>query len=248
MNHHPHRPCPGLTRHPLALAAATALIAVLSAPAQAAVTVAGDYWVSPSQVPIGPGDTLLPSSAVWVGSPGVGSLQVDGGSFLQLARLSFGSGGTGNGSGLITGAGTRVELVTDDSVFTHRLVIGDWGTGSLTVSAGAVLESPREPACWQAGRYCDSFVGDAAGDTGNLLLKGVPGLSLFAEYLHNEKATRESFDEHGYFITGDRVTLLEDGFIRFGDRAKDMLKVGRGRREHKVPAQRGKDGNQDPHH
>ena len=55
---------------------------------------------------------------------------------------------------------------------------------------------------------------------------GIPGLSLFQEYLHNEKATRESFDEHGYFITGDRVTLLDNGFIKFGDRAKDMLKVG----------------------
>jgi crotonobetaine/carnitine-CoA ligase len=66
----------------------------------------------------------------------------------------------------------------------------------------------------------------AVGDTGNLSIKGIPGLSLFAEYLHNEKATRESFDEHGFFVTGDRVTLLENGFIRFGDRAKDMLKVG----------------------
>jgi crotonobetaine/carnitine-CoA ligase len=64
------------------------------------------------------------------------------------------------------------------------------------------------------------------GDTGNLLIKGIPGLSLFSEYLHNENATRESFDEHGYFITGDRVTLLENGFLKFGDRAKDMLKVG----------------------
>jgi crotonobetaine/carnitine-CoA ligase len=66
----------------------------------------------------------------------------------------------------------------------------------------------------------------AVGGTGNLSIKGVPGLSLFKEYLHNEKATRESFDEHGYFVTGDRVTLLNHGFIRFGDRAKDMLKVG----------------------
>jgi carnitine-CoA ligase len=64
------------------------------------------------------------------------------------------------------------------------------------------------------------------GGTGNLLIKGIPGLSLFKEYLHNEKATQESFDEHGYFITGDRVTLLDHGFIKFGDRAKDMLKVG----------------------
>ncbi len=54
----------------------------------------------------------------------------------------------------------------------------------------------------------------------------MPGLSLFKEYLHNEKATRESFDEHGFFLTGDRVALLDNGFIKFGDRAKDMLKVG----------------------
>src|SRR3954465_9268684 len=64
------------------------------------------------------------------------------------------------------------------------------------------------------------------GDTGNLAIKGLPGLSLFSEYLNNEKATRESFDEHGFFLTGDRVTLLDNGFIKFGDRAKDMLKVG----------------------
>src|SRR6202012_6179252 len=64
------------------------------------------------------------------------------------------------------------------------------------------------------------------GDTGNLSIKGVPGLSLFAEYLHNAQATRDSFDAHGYFLTGDRVTLLDHGYIKFGDRAKDMLKVG----------------------
>jgi crotonobetaine/carnitine-CoA ligase len=64
------------------------------------------------------------------------------------------------------------------------------------------------------------------GDTGNLAVKGVPGLSLFQEYLYNEQATRECFDAQGFFLTGDRVTRLENGFIKFGDRAKDMLKVG----------------------
>ena len=65
-----------------------------------------------------------------------------------------------------------------------------------------------------------------SGETGNLLVRGVPGLSLFLEYLNNEEATAKSFDEQGYFITGDRVTLGEDGFISFADRDKDMLKVG----------------------
>lgn len=64
------------------------------------------------------------------------------------------------------------------------------------------------------------------GETGDLLIKGIPGLSLFKEYLNNPKATAESFDDQGFFITGDRVTLLENGYIQFADRDKDMLKVG----------------------
>jgi len=64
------------------------------------------------------------------------------------------------------------------------------------------------------------------GDTGELLVRGLRGLSLFAEYLDNPKATAESFDEQGWFVTGDRVRLGEDGWIYFADRSKDMLKVG----------------------
>ena len=64
------------------------------------------------------------------------------------------------------------------------------------------------------------------GGSGQLLVRGVRGLSMFQEYLGNAAATAESFDEDGWFRTGDRIDVLPDGSLRFGDRTKDMLKVG----------------------
>jgi carnitine-CoA ligase len=113
-------------------------------------------------------------------------------------------------------------------------IIGWWGM-TETITHGIVGEVDQPNTPMSIGRAATEYAiritdDDGAptqvGDTGNLSIRGVPGLSLFREYLHNEKATRESFDEHGYFLTGDRVTLLDHGFIRFSDRAKDMLKVG----------------------
>ena len=113
-------------------------------------------------------------------------------------------------------------------------IIGWWGM-TETISHGIIGEVDQPNTPMSIGRAATAYsirVTDddgnptPPGDTGNLSILGVPGLSLFKEYLHNEKATAESFDEHGYFITGDRVTLLDRGFIRFGDRVKDMLRVG----------------------
>lgn len=64
------------------------------------------------------------------------------------------------------------------------------------------------------------------GETGKLWIKGIRGLSLFAEYCDNPAATERAFDGEGYFDTGDLITLAEDGALIFSDRAKDMLKVG----------------------
>ena len=113
-------------------------------------------------------------------------------------------------------------------------IIGWWGM-TETITHGIIGEVDQPNTPMSIGRAAteytiritdDDGAPTAVGDTGNLSIKGAPGLSLFSEYLHNAKATRESYDEHGYFITGDRVTLLDHGFIKFGDRAKDMLKVG----------------------
>jgi crotonobetaine/carnitine-CoA ligase len=113
-------------------------------------------------------------------------------------------------------------------------IIGWWGM-TETISHGIIGEVDQPNMPMSIGRAATEYairVTDddgrptPVGGTGNLSIKGVPGLSLFSEYLHNENATRDSFDAHGYFSTGDRVTLLERGYIKFGDRAKDMLKVG----------------------
>jgi carnitine-CoA ligase len=64
------------------------------------------------------------------------------------------------------------------------------------------------------------------GGSGQLLIRGVRGLSLFHEYLGNPRATAESFDPDGWFRTGDMINVLDDFSLQFGDRSKDMLKVG----------------------
>jgi crotonobetaine/carnitine-CoA ligase len=64
------------------------------------------------------------------------------------------------------------------------------------------------------------------GESGELLIRGVRGLSLFAEYLNRPDATAASFDANGWFSTGDLVMPHSDGHLTFENRAKDMLKVG----------------------
>jgi crotonobetaine/carnitine-CoA ligase len=112
--------------------------------------------------------------------------------------------------------------------------IGWWGM-TETITHGIVGDArhPNMPdtvgraaAEYQIRITDDDGAPTPIGDTGNLAIKGIPGLTLFKEYLNNPIATGESFDESGFFLTGDRVTRLDGGFIKFADRAKDMLRVG----------------------
>jgi crotonobetaine/carnitine-CoA ligase len=64
------------------------------------------------------------------------------------------------------------------------------------------------------------------GESGSLWILGVPGLSLFAGYLHKSEATEEAFDANGWFETGDLVTPNDDGTITFNGRDRDTMRVG----------------------
>ena len=66
----------------------------------------------------------------------------------------------------------------------------------------------------------------AVGEIGMLKVRGVRGVSLFPQYLHDPEATKAAFDPDGWFTTGDLVRVLPDGSIAFADREKDMMRVG----------------------
>jgi crotonobetaine/carnitine-CoA ligase len=80
-----------------------------------------------------------------------------------------------------------------------------------------------------APEYQVSIVDDAgrpAEEEGLLLVRGVPGVSLFSGYLGDAAATAAAFTPDGWFRTGDRVRRDPEGTLSFVERDKDVLKVG----------------------
>ncbi|MCO5118988.1 MAG: AMP-binding protein [Burkholderiaceae bacterium] len=128
--------------------------------------------------------------------------------------------------------GSGVSEPPTDARFRVK-TIGWWGM-TETITHGSIglphLPNPSLSMGRAAPEYEVRIVVDGRdaepGETGDFLVRGVRGLSLFAEYLNRPDATAESFDDEGWFITGDRVRLGENGWLYFADRAKDMLKVG----------------------
>lgn len=59
-------------------------------------------------------------------------------------------------------------------------------------------------------------------ETGEICAKG-PQIAM--GYLDNPAATKETFDEEGFFHTGDVGHLDEEGFFHIEDRIKEMIKV-----------------------
>jgi acyl-CoA synthetase (AMP-forming)/AMP-acid ligase II len=59
-------------------------------------------------------------------------------------------------------------------------------------------------------------------EPGEILARGP---QVVMGYLNNEKATRETFDEHGWLHTGDVGYMDREGFITITDRIKEMIKV-----------------------
>lgn len=130
----------------------------------------------------GLGDFLLPGDELWVGLNSPGQLTLDGGSLLRVGTLSLAQNGgrtvpaDGISRMVVSGAGTRVLL--DGNA--NRLGVGEWGTATLTVSGGAVVDGRYNTSeCLRGNQWCHVFIGNAAGSDGTLTLTGAGSSASF---------------------------------------------------------------------
>jgi len=127
---------------------------------------------------------------------------------------------------------------------THGVrAVHGWGmtemspVGSLVTLSGKLLELPPDQQYelkLKQGRALfgvDMKVVDANGNEvpqdgasrGELLVRGPWVISA---YFEDAAGTAAAFDEHGWFRTGDVVTIDPQGFMQVVDRSKDVIKSG----------------------
>ncbi len=67
---------------------------------------------------------------------------------------------------------------------------------------------------------------------GEILVKGK---GLMTGYYKNEEQTKNSFDDEGYFKTGDKGEIDSDGYVKITGRVKDIFKTAKGKYITPVP-------------
>jgi non-ribosomal peptide synthetase component E (peptide arylation enzyme) len=99
------------------------------------------------------------------------------------------------------------------------------GTGCTTRLDDApdiIFNSVGKPCC----PYDDYRIID---DEGRVLSKNtegelvVKGPSIFFGYLDNPEENKRAFTKDGYFVTGDRASVDENGYFRITGRSKDII-------------------------
>ncbi|SDI94757.1 crotonobetaine/carnitine-CoA ligase [Ferrimonas sediminum] len=66
----------------------------------------------------------------------------------------------------------------------------------------------------------------AAGEIGEIQVKGIPGRTIFKEYYQAPEATAKAIGPDGWLRTGDSGYVDEEGFFYFVDRSCNMVKRG----------------------
>ena len=162
---------------PLAVAAAAGLLvgAGPAARAQVYFTQSGANSTSPTNyLPFNspaPQSLHFGTDTIYIANSAPGSFSALAGAQLTAGAVSIANGGVSGPSGsvgdvIFSGVGTNVQL----SGSANRLEVGNWGTGTLTVSGGALIDATLNPG--NCGVNCYNVVGNAAGSTGTLTVTG----------------------------------------------------------------------------
>src|SRR6185369_12138631 len=106
-----------------------------------------------------------------------------------------------------------------------------WGmTETMSLPLMQPLDLPRKPLSMGMpvlGYECKVVDADGKevppGTVGELVVSGVPGVTLMKGYFKNEQATAETLRD-GWLHSGDQAYVDDDGCFFFVDRKKDMIK------------------------
>lgn len=104
--------------------------------------------------------------------------------------------------------------LTETSPVTNLLMPEDGAAGSVGRALPGMEQIIVDP---ETGRRC------APGEEGEIRMRGP---NVMRGYYKLDELTRQSFDENGFFRTGDIGTIDENGFLRITGRLKEMIIVG----------------------
>ncbi len=130
------------------------------------------------------------------------------------------------------GTGVKIHAVEEHWGVT---TFPTWGMTETVTHAtrGDILQDSPEmnigvPAPGYDFAVIDAETGEQCppGVNGDLWVRGTRGVQLFLEYYKNPDAMASSFADDGWFRSGDLARIEADGYFYFGDRDKDILKVG----------------------
>ena len=99
------------------------------------------------------------------------------------------------------------------------------GYGLTETCAGVTLNLPATQRIGSVGRPIPGCAIRIADDN-EVLIKGG---NVFQGYWHNDEATREVFDQDGWFHSGDLGELDDDGYLTITGRKKDILVTSSGK-------------------